>query len=152
MANMGTLAGTLAIVVQRRAGERFDRVVDYASGGSRRLDGLPLVLYDHRSPAILNRESAQGAELMRLPGDRCERYLRLLHRERSPLVVLTNNQFRVVFGDLRVSEPISVDLPVPHGNRILLKLEHLAETSPTRSFYDRVYPLLFLRAKTYWYS
>ena len=112
MANMGALAGTLAIVVQRRAGER----------GSRRLDGLPLVLYDHRSPAILNRESPQGAESMHLSGDRCERYLRLLHHERSPLVVLTNNQLRVVFGDLRVSEPISVDLPVPHGNRILLKL------------------------------
>lgn len=84
---------------------------------------------------------------MRLPGDQCEGYLRLLHHERSALVVLTNSQLRVVFGDLRVCEPITVDLPVPHGNRILLKLEHLAETSPTGSFYERVYPWLFLRAE-----
>lgn len=84
---------------------------------------------------------------MRLPGDRCELYLRLLHRERSPLVVLTNNRLRVVFGDLSVSDPVPVNLPVPHGNRILLKLEHSAETSPTGSFYDRIYPWLFLRAE-----
>lgn len=84
---------------------------------------------------------------MHLSGDRCDLYLRLLHRERSPLVVLTNNRLRVVFGDLSISDPIPVDLPVPHGNRILLKLEHLAETSPTGSFYDRVYPWLFLRAE-----
>ncbi len=84
---------------------------------------------------------------MHLSRDRCERYLRLLHHERSPLVVLTNNQFRVVFGDLCVSDPIPVDLRVPHGNRILLKLEHLSETSPTGSFYDRVVPWLFVRAE-----
>ncbi len=84
---------------------------------------------------------------MRMPNKRSDLYLRLLAREPTPLLILTNNQLRVVFGNLTVSEPIAVHLPVPHGNRILLKLEHLAETSPTGSFYDRVYPWLFLRAE-----
>lgn len=106
-------------------------------GGGRRL-------VDRWSAAMIK---LRRIESMGLPDDRCELYLRLLHRERSPLVVLTNNRLRVVFGDLRVSEPIPVDLPVPHGNRILLKLEHLAETAPTGSFYDRVFPWLFLRAE-----
>ncbi len=84
---------------------------------------------------------------MPLPDDRQALYLRLLDRKPTPLAILTNKRLRIVFGDLSVSDPISVDVPIPHGNRILLKLEHLAETSPTGSFYDRVFPWLFLRAE-----
>ncbi len=84
---------------------------------------------------------------MPLPEDRQALYLRLLDRKPTPLAILTNDQMRVVFSDLSISDAIPVDLPVPNDNRILMKLEHLAETSPTGSFYDRVYPWLFLRAE-----
>ena len=85
---------------------------------------------------------------MALTNERRDLYSKLLEPRRTPLVILTHNRLRPVYSDLSVSDPIDVDLPIPHGNRILLKLEHLAETSPTGSFYDRVYPWLFLRAES----
>jgi cysteine synthase len=83
---------------------------------------------------------------MHLSAARMGLYSRLLSRSASPLVVITNNRFQLLYGDMSVSRPVS--LPIAHGNRIAIKLEHLQETSPTGSFYDRLYPWLFFRAES----
>lgn len=84
---------------------------------------------------------------MRLPMDRRAAFSRLLNRSPTPLVVLTNDRVRLIGLDAGVNSSIPVDMPIPNGNRILLKLEHLGAYCSTGSFYDRLYPWLFLRAE-----
>jgi len=87
---------------------------------------------------------------LELSGGRRNAYAALFNRERvpSPLALLTDHCIQIIRSDGTITEPLIVALPIPNGNRILLKLEHLRETSPTGSFYDRIYPWLFLRAES----
>ncbi len=70
----------------------------------------------------------------------------LITRENpTPLIVLADRNLTFITN--RVKQIVAVDLHIPNRNRIILKLEHLAETSPTGSLYDRLYAWLFLRAE-----
>lgn len=83
---------------------------------------------------------------MKLSISRQSEYRELFNITRfSPLAVLQDNEL-ILITNAKVMR-IPVDLNIPNGNRILLKLEHLSETSPTGSLYDRLYSHLFLRAE-----
>lgn len=91
--------------------------------------------------------SFESARFLRLPEDRRRAFSRLLNRWPTPLVVLTNDRVRLIGLDAGVNSSIPVDMPIPNGNRILLKLDHFGTFLSTGSFYDRLYPWLFLRAE-----
>ena len=61
-------------------------------------------------------------------------------RAPTPLLILEDRRMTLATADGVVSGPSP--LSVPHGNRIVLKLEHLHRYNPTGSLYDRLYPFL----------
>lgn len=83
-----------------------------------------------------------------LPSNRRDAYAALFYRVPSSLALLTDRRVQLIKSDGTITKPVTVDLSIPNGNQIILKLEHLRETSPTGSFYDRIYPWLFFRAES----
>lgn len=82
---------------------------------------------------------------MSIAGKRLDEYIAIFEKVESPLLIIKGNRIKIIWGNL-ITET-DCEITIPNNNTVLIKLEHLNETSPTGSFYDRLYPWLFFRAE-----